>query len=83
MKRFEEFLESGKVKKQSPNKARALSLTQESQKKEKFLEVSIKSVPADDMSPNFIVDYCYDILMEMIRAKMLLDGFNAGNSHEA
>jgi hypothetical protein len=35
------------------------------------------------MNANFIADYCYDILMEIIRAKMFLDGYNANNSHEA
>ena len=35
------------------------------------------------MNANFIVDYCYDIIMEHMRAKMFIDGYNAGNSHEA
>jgi hypothetical protein len=35
------------------------------------------------MSPNFVVDYCYDIIMELLRAQMFIHGYNAGNSHEA
>lgn len=35
------------------------------------------------MNANFIVDYCYDVIMELIRAKMLIDGYNPGNSHGA
>jgi hypothetical protein len=35
------------------------------------------------MNANFIVNYCYDILIEFVRAKMFIEGFNAGNSHEA
>ena len=35
------------------------------------------------MNANFIIDYCYDILMEIIRAKMFIEGYNSDNSHEA
>ena len=83
MKRFEEFIENGTLKKQTPNKERSLSLISEAQGKKEFLAISIKNIPAQKMNANFMVDYCYDILMELIRAKMFADGFNAGNSHEA
>ena len=83
LKSFEEFVSIGIVKKQSPNRQRALSLIKEAEEKEKFLDVSLKKIPTEQMNTNFIVDYCYDIMMELIRAKMFLDGYNAGNSHEA
>ena len=83
MKRFEEFLHNGIIQKQSPNVQRSLSLIKEAEEKKQFLIVSLKNIPAEQMNANFMVDYCYDILMELIRAKMFLDGFNAGNSHEA
>ncbi len=83
VKKFEEFLTSGTVKRQSPNKSRALSLIEESKKKKEFLEITLKSIPQDKMNANFIVEYSYDILVELLRAKMLADGLNSGNSHEA
>jgi|SRR3989344_3561843 len=83
LKQFEEFLYSGIVKKQTPNRERALSLIEEANSKKTFLEISLKQIPSEKMNANFIVDCSYDIIMELIRAKMLLDGFNAGNSHEA
>lgn len=83
MKRFEEFVKKGIVKKQSPDKNRALSLIKEAEGKKAFLKLSLNSIPKDKMSANFIVDYCYDILMEIIRAKMFLEGYNSENSHEA
>ena len=83
LKSFEEFVSIGIVKKQSPNRQRALSLIKEAEEKEKFLDVSLKKIPTEQMNTNFIVDYCYDIMMELIRAKMFIDGYNAGNSHEA
>ena len=45
--------------------------------------MSPESIPPAKMNANFVVDYGYDIMMELIRAKMFLDGFNAGNSPEA
>jgi len=83
LRKFEEYLKSGIVKKQSPNRQRALSLAEEAQEKKNFIEISMKSIPEEKMNANFIVDYCYDIIMEHMRAKMFIDGYNAGNSHEA
>ena len=83
MKTFEEFMRLGLARKQTPNNERAKSLIEESEDKYKFLETALKSVPKNQMSANFIVESCYDILIELIRAKMFIDGFNSNNSHEA
>lgn len=83
LRKFEEFTNSGIVKIQAPNRQRSLALEKEAEEKKSFLSVSIKSIPHGQMNANFIVDYCYDIIMELIRAKMFIDGYNAGNSHEA
>jgi hypothetical protein len=83
MKRFQQFIEAGIVKKKNPNKIRAVSLLKEAEEKKRHLELSLKMIPKNEISPNFIVDYCYDIIMELIRGKMLIDGYSAGNSHEA
>lgn len=83
MKNFEEFIKNGVVKRQSPNLNRAISLIKEAEDKKSFLDLTLLKIPKEEMNSNFIIDYCYDILMELIRAKMFIDGFNAGNSHEA
>ncbi|PIN91354.1 hypothetical protein COU57_00920 [Candidatus Pacearchaeota archaeon CG10_big_fil_rev_8_21_14_0_10_32_14] len=83
IKTFEEYLKIGIIKKQSPNKFRSLSLIKESDEKKEFLQTSLKLIPKNKMNYNFIVDSSYDIIMELIRAKMFTDGYNAGNSHEA
>ena len=83
LRKFEEFLKDGTVKKQTSNLQRALSLVKESEIKKNFLDVSMQNIPKDKMNANFIVDYCYDIIMELLRAKMFIDGYNVGNSHEA
>ena len=83
LKNFEEFLAAGIVKKQTPNKHRAFSLFKEAEDKKQFLDAAIKNISAQQMHFNFIVDSSYDIIMELIRAKMFIDGYNAGNSHQA
>lgn len=83
MKKFEEFIEKEIIRKQTPNKKRALSILKEVKKKKDFLELTLKTISREKMSPNFIADTCYDTLIELIRAKMFIDGYNAGNSHEA
>ncbi|MBI5797583.1 hypothetical protein HZA98_01625 [Candidatus Woesearchaeota archaeon] len=83
MKVFEEFLKEGIVTKQSSNRARALSLLEEAQEKKAFLEIALEKIPKEKISPNFIIDSSYDILIEIIRGKMLLDGYASKSSHEA
>ena len=83
LRRFVEFVNLGVVRKQTPNRQRAASLVKESESKREFLRAAMRSIPSDKMNPNFIAESCYDILMELIRAKMFLDGFNSKGSHEA
>jgi len=80
---FDEFLKDGIVKKQSPNKYRAVSLVQEAKQKKRFLESTLKNIPSHEMNANFIIDISYDIILQLLRAKMFLVGYNSFNSHEA
>jgi len=83
LKRFDEFIKLGIARKQTSNKARALAIIEEAKNKKQYLEMSIKAIPKEKLNANIIVDQCYDIIMELIRAKLYVDGYNAGNSHEA
>ena len=83
MKKFEEFIKNGIVNKQSPNKNRALALIKEAEEKKIFLDLSLSSIPKDKMNANFIIDYCYDILMEILRAKMFLEDYDDRLNFEA
>jgi len=82
---FEEFIKKGIVKKQSPNKFRAEFLIKESEKNYSFLLQLLDKFEITDGNANTIIKLCYDILMETIRAKMLLDGYNASGfeAHKA
>lgn len=83
LKEFNEYLKLKVAKKQDPNLARAKSLIEESKNKKEYLETSLKLIPKDKLNPNVIVDQCYDILIELVRAKLQIAGYNTGSSHEA
>ena len=85
VRKFEEFISNGIVKQQNINKPRAEFLTKESEKDYLCLIDMIKKLQVSDDYANTFVKSCYDIIMELIRAKMLLEGYNASGigAHEA
>jgi hypothetical protein len=85
IKNFEEFIRRGIVKKQNPDKSRAEFLIKESDKNYLYILELINKIGINSNNANNYVKDCHDILMELLRAKMLLDGFNASGfgAHEA
>lgn len=85
IKKFDEFISDNTVKRQSIDRPRAEFLTKESEKDYLCLMDMIKKLNVSDDYANTFVKSCYDLLMELIRAKMLLEGYNASGigSHEA
>ena len=85
IRNFNEFIKDGIVKKQKPDVSRAEYLAEEAGKSYKLLLIKIEKLGVDDQTANDFVKSCYDILMEVIRAKMLLKGYNASGygAHEA
>lgn len=85
IKNFEEFVNEGIVKKQTPDKSRAEFLIKESENAYDLLLIKIEKLGVNDNTANDLIKSCYDILMELIRAKMLLEGYNASGigAHEA
>lgn len=85
IKSFDEFLKEGVAKKQSPDKSRAKFLVEESTQNYIILLDIVKKMGMTDVDANIFIKLCYDILMEMIRARMLLEGYNATGkgAHEA
>lgn len=82
---FEEFVKEGIVKKQSPDKPRAEFLVKEAENAFSLLKKMNEKIGLSDETANMFIKSCYDILMELIRAKMLLSGYNATGTgaHEA
>ena len=85
IREFSEFIENGTVRKIKPDKERAKSLVKEAERKLKVINRQIKILGVDDELSNEYVLMCYDCLMFLIRAKMLLDGYYAIGkyAHEA
>lgn len=85
IRKFEEYIEENIVKFQSPDKARASNLKNESEQAEIFLKEIIEKVGIKDQNANTIIKIAYDIIMERIRAEMLIKGYNATGqgAHEA
>lgn len=73
------------VKKRKPDKPRAKFLIEESEKNYSFLLELLQKIEITDSNANSFIKPCHDLLMEMVRAKMLTDGYNASGSgaHEA
>lgn len=85
LKNFEEYLKKGIVKKQSPDKCRAKFLIEESENTEKFLLEIPKKIGINDSNANAIIKIAYDVIMELIRARMLIKGLNSSGrgAHES
>jgi hypothetical protein len=85
VRNFDEFIEEQTVRKQSPDKSRANSLIHEAERTEKFLWEVIASVGITDENANNIIKIAYDIIMEKIRAKLILNGYHTAGqgAHEA
>lgn len=85
MKNFEDFVNLGIIKRIFPNKSKARDLFQESERKEASLAKVLRLIGLSDENANDIVEYCYDILLYMIRAKLYLEGFKSSGegAHEA
>lgn len=84
-KNFEEHLMKGIIRKVSPNRQRAISLTEDSDKRYSFLIQVIKNLPLTDDNANYFIEEVYDILIGLIRAKLFIEGYEtSGNyAHEA
>lgn len=82
---FNEYLRKGIVKKQLPNKSRAEDLINEAERKGNTLKMVLERIGLLDENSNDIIESCYDIMMNLIRAKMLMEGFNSSGvgAHEA
>ncbi len=82
---FEEHLREGIVKKISPDNSRARFLIEESKNSFQGLKERIEKIGINDKNANSIIKDCHDILIELVRARLLLDGYNSSGlyAHEA
>lgn len=85
IRKFDEFIKENIVKKQGIDLSRARFLIKESENSYNNLLDMIEKLKLGDNNANMFVKSCYDMLMELVRAKMLLEGYNASGvgAHEA
>lgn len=84
-KEFKEYIQKGVIRKVSVNKSRAAFLINESQKSLEGLHERIGIIGINNKNANSIIKDCYDVLMELTRAKLLLAGYSSAGqfAHEA
>lgn len=84
-KEFEFYIKKGIIKKCSIDKSRAEFLINESQNSLEGLKERVEKIGINEKNANSIIKDCYDILMELIRAKLLLIGYKSAGrfAHEA
>ena len=85
LRNFEEFLEIGIIKRRTPDFSRAKSLVQEAEKRKRFLKELSDKIKITDDNANYFIENVYDVLIELIRAKLFIDGFKSSGegAHEA
>ncbi|HLC20444.1 MAG TPA: hypothetical protein VJK72_05975, partial [Candidatus Nanoarchaeia archaeon] len=74
---FDDLIKDRIVKTQSIDRSRAEFLKKESENSYCNLLEKIRLIKLTDKNANDFVKSCYDIMMELLRAKMLLNGYNA------
>lgn len=85
LRSFEEFIEEGIIRKTTKDEQRAKNLILESERKTNSLNENITKVGVKNENANDYVEYCYDIIMFLIRAKLHAEGYSSSgqNAHEA
>ncbi len=85
LKQFNEYIKEGKARKNTPDNERAKNLIIESKRKQASMKEQIEKIGVKDDNANDYVEYCYDIILYLIRAKMYKQGYSASGegAHEA
>ncbi len=85
LRTFEEFLQDGTVAKASPNMPRARSLAVEAGRRKRFLHEMLSKIGMSDDNANYFIESSYDIVISLLRAKMLAAGYisSGKGAHEA
>ncbi|MFH0832021.1 MAG: hypothetical protein V1886_04130 [archaeon] len=85
LRQFKDYVNEGIIKRCSPDKSRANFLINEAKLSFAGLKERIEKLGVKDCYANSLIKDSYDIVMELIRAKLLSEGYNSSGSysHEA
>ena len=78
---FERYINKNIARKTKPDKQKAEFLINESETSLRGVKKRLDLMGIDDDNVNSIVKDCYDIIMELVRAKLLLDGYVASGNY--
>jgi len=83
--KFENYLRKGIIRKKTSDKSRARDLFEEANRKMNSMKLILNKIGLNNENANDIVESCYDILINLIRSKMLIAGFASTGigAHEA
>lgn len=83
--KFEEYVKTGTVRRRRPDIARARSLISEAEHRRTFLRELMQKIPVSSENANYFVEGAYDVVISLIRAKLLVDGYvsSGEGAHEA
>jgi hypothetical protein len=77
LKNFDEFLKDGIIRKRTPDNRRANSLKEDAENRYKFVQQMEEKIKLTNENANMFIENCYDILISLVRAKMIKDGFSS------
>src|SRR3989338_1223653 len=80
-KEFGFYLTQGVVNRCSKDMDRAEFLINESNTSFEGLTERIEKIGINDKNANSIIKDCYDVIMELVRAKLFLEGYKASGQH--
>ena len=80
-KEFSYYIAQGVIIKSSPNMQRAAFLIKESENSLESIKERVDKIGINDKNANSIIKDCYDILMELIRAKLLTEGYASSGQY--
>ncbi len=85
LKSFEEYIKEGIVKKGKSDYERSKNLVIESERKMTSLKENLEKIGIKNENANDYVEYCYDIIMHLVRANLYSNGYSASGqgAHEA
>jgi hypothetical protein len=83
--KFEDYLSRGVIKKQRADLSRKNFLIKTSEISKKDIDNRVKKEGFTDINANALIKECYDLIMQLIRAKMFSLGYSAygEGAHEA
>lgn len=85
LRTFEEYVNSKIITKKSPDLLRAKSLIDEAKQRKIYVDSVLNKIGVHNENANYVIESCYDIIMEVIRSKLMINGyFSMGEAaHEA